>query len=55
VKVGFGAAGVRAYTSSLLNKSQHSVILSEASEYQRAAFGALNQFRRESKDLHFGL
>jgi hypothetical protein len=40
------AAGVRAYTSSLLNKSQHAVILSEASEYQCAAFGALNQFRR---------
>jgi hypothetical protein len=29
------------------------VILSEASEYQGAAFGALNQFRRKSKDLRF--
>jgi hypothetical protein len=32
---------------------ENSVILSAASEYQRAAFGALNQFRRKPKDLRF--
>lgn len=36
-----------------LNKSEHCVILSEASDYQRAVFGALNQFRCESNGPAF--
>jgi hypothetical protein len=36
-----------------LRRRKSSVILSEASANQRAAFGALNKFSREPKDLHF--
>lgn len=37
----------------LSQKKENPVILSEAAEYHRAAFGAMNQFSREPKDLRF--